>query len=137
MLSCIFCDIITKKREGHFIYEDDDHVAFLDKYPIDKGHSLMLPKKHHEKITDMDPTSVGNLSSKIPSITRAIMSATGADAFSLAQNNGRAAKQIIPHVHVHIIPRYSDVGAVWTKRTIPSSDELDSLAQKIRQCMKA
>jgi histidine triad (HIT) family protein len=137
VLSCIFCDIITKKREGHLIYEDDDHVAFLDKYPIDKGHSLVLPKKHYEKITDMDPSSVGNLFSKIPSITRAIMSATGADAFSLAQNNGRAAKQIIPHVHVHIIPRYSDVGAVWTKRTIPSSDELDSLAQKIRQCMKA
>jgi len=137
VLSCIFCDIITKKREGHFIYEDDDHVAFLDKYPIDKGHSLVLPKKHYEKITDMNPTSVGSLFSKIPSITRAILSATNADAFSLAQNNGRAAKQIIPHVHVHIIPRYSDVGAVWTKRTIPSSDELDELAQKIRQYMKS
>jgi histidine triad (HIT) family protein len=136
VLSCIFCDIITKKREGHIIYDDDDHVAFLDKYPIDKGHSLVLPKKHYEKITDMDPASVGNLFSKIPAITRAIMSATSADAFSLAQNNGRAAKQIIPHVHVHIIPRYSDVGAVWTKRSIPSSDELDGLAQKIRQCMR-
>jgi histidine triad (HIT) family protein len=110
-------------------------VAFLDKYPIDKGHSLVLPKRHHEKITDMDPRDVGNLFSQIPHITRAIMAATNADAFSIAQNNGRAAKQIIPHVHVHIIPRYSDVGAVWTKRTIPSFDELETLAQKIRQHM--
>lgn len=136
-MDCIFCDILAKKREGHFIYEDSDHVALLDKYPIDKGHSLVLPKKHYEKLTDMEPQNVGNLFSKIPHIVRAIMSATNADAFSIAQNNGRAAKQIIPHVHVHIIPRYSDVGAVWTKRTIPSFDELEDLSKKIRQCMKS
>jgi histidine triad (HIT) family protein len=108
-LNCIFCDIISKKREGHFIYEDEHHVAFLDKYPIDKGHVLVVPK-----------------------IAHAIMKTTGAVAFSVAQNNGREAKQIIPHVHVHIIPRYPDVGAIWTKRTIPSSEELDVLSVKIK-----
>lgn len=133
MMSCIFCDIISKNREGHFIYEDDNHVAFLDKYPIDKGHALVVPKKHYEKIIDMPESNVGNLFSAIPKIAKAILSATQADAFSLAQNNGRAAKQIIPHVHVHIIPRYESMGAIWTKRTIPSSDELESLAKKIRE----
>lgn len=132
-MSCIFCDIISKNREGHFIYEDDNHVAFLDKYPIDKGHALVVPKKHYEKIIDMPESNVGNLFSAIPKIAKAILSATQADAFSLAQNNGRAAKQIIPHVHVHIIPRYESMGAIWTKRTIPSSDELESLAKKIRE----
>jgi histidine triad (HIT) family protein len=72
------------------------------------------------------------LFSQIPKITRAIISATNADAFSLAQNNGRAAKQIIPHVHVHIIPRYNDTGSMWTKRTIPTSDDLKVLAEQIR-----
>ncbi len=132
-MDCIFCDIISKNREGHFIYEDESHVAFLDKYPIDKGHALVVPKKHHEKITDMPQEKVGELFSKIPRIAKAIMKTTGAVAFSLAQNNGRAAKQIIPHVHVHIIPRYAEMGAVWTKRTIPSSDELDALANQIKQ----
>jgi len=132
-LSCIFCDIISKNREGHFIYEDDNHVAFLDKYPIDKGHVLVVPKHHYEKITDMSENQVGDLFSKIPKIAKAIMASTGAVAFSLAQNNGRAAKQIIPHVHVHIIPRYAEMGAVWTKRTIPSSEELDDLASTIKQ----
>ncbi|MEW6588672.1 MAG: HIT family protein [Thermoproteota archaeon] len=135
-MQCIFCDIISGKRVGHFIYQDEHHVAFLDKYPIDKGHTLVVPKKHYEKITDMDPDNVGALFSQIPKIVKAIMSATGADAFSLAQNNGRAAKQIIPHVHVHIIPRYNEMGAVWTKRTIPSSTELEDLAQHIRQFLK-
>jgi histidine triad (HIT) family protein len=107
-------------------------VAILDKYPIDKGHALVVPKQHYEKITDMPEEMVGVLFSKIPKIAQAIMKTTGAVAFSLAQNNGRAAKQIIPHVHVHIIPRYAEMGAVWTKRTIPSSDELDSQASQIK-----
>jgi histidine triad (HIT) family protein len=136
LLSCIFCEIIAGKKEGHFVYDDGAHVAFLDKYPIDKGHCLIVPKTHYEKLIDMDSQNVANLFSKIPKIVRAIMSATGADAFSLAQNNGKAAKQIIPHVHIHIIPRYSDVGPIWTKRTIPTFDELEELAQKIRQNMQ-
>ncbi|MDG7049894.1 MAG: HIT family protein [Nitrososphaerota archaeon] len=131
-MDCIFCDIISSNREGHFIYEDENHVAFLDKYPIDKGHTLVVPKQHYEKITDMPEEKVGVLFSKIPKIAQAIMKTTGAVAFSLAQNNGRAAKQIIPHVHVHIIPRYAEMGAVWTKRTIPSSDELNSQASQIK-----
>ncbi len=131
-MGCIFCDIISSNREGHFIYEDENHVAFLDKYPIDKGHTLVVPKQHYEKITDMPEDMVGVLFSKIPKIAQAIMKTTGAVAFSLAQNNGRAAKQIIPHVHVHIIPRYAEMGAVWTKRTIPSSDELNSQATQIK-----
>ena len=49
---------------------------------------------------------------------------TNADAFSIAQNNGKAAKQIIPHVHVHIIPRYNKTGVLWTKRKILKDDEL-------------
>ena len=52
-MNCIFCDILSGKRDGHFIYEDDLHVSFLDKYPIDTGHCLVIPKEHHEKITDM------------------------------------------------------------------------------------
>jgi histidine triad (HIT) family protein len=131
-MSCIFCEIIEGKREGHFIYRDEKHVAILDKYPIDKGHALVLPKKHHEKIIDMASGDVGELFSIIPKIANAIISTTKADAFSLAQNNGRAAKQIIPHVHVHIIPRYNEMGAIWTKRTIPTPAELESLALQIR-----
>ena len=65
-------------------------------------------------------------------IANAIIKATNADGFSLAQNNGKAAKQIIPHVHVHIIPRYNSTGTQWTKRKILNDNELDELAKKIR-----
>ncbi len=129
---CLFCDILDGKKDGHFLYNDDSHVAFLDKYPIDVGHSLVIPRKHHEKITDMTPEDVGTIFAIVPKIAKAILDATGADAFSIGQNNGRAAKQIVPHVHVHFIPRYNNKGTVWTKRQIISDDELSELAKKIR-----
>ncbi len=131
-MDCLFCDIIDGKKDGHFLYEDDSHVAFLDKYPIDVGHSLVLPRKHHEQITDMTPEDVGNIFAFVPKIAKAIVEATSADAFSIGQNNGIAAKQIVPHVHIHIIPRYNSKGTVWTKRQIASDDDLSELAKKIR-----
>jgi len=132
-VDCIFCDIINGKKSGFFIYEDQSHVAILDKYPIDTGHSLVMPREHHEKIIDMTEKNVVDLFSRVLKIAKAILQATNADAFSIAQNNGRAAKQIVPHVHVHIIPRYDAKGAVWTKRQIPKDEELQVLTQKIRQ----
>jgi len=132
-VNCIFCDILSGKRDGHIIYQDDLHISFLDKYPIDTGHSLVIPKEHHEKITDMNSVTVGKLFSIVPKIAQGILQATGADAFSLGQNNGRAAKQIIPHVHIHIIPRYNHKGTIWTKRTIEDDSKLLKLAEKIRQ----
>jgi len=119
----------------HMIYQDDDCIAILDKYPIDNGHSLIITKKPYEKITDMDVDEVAKLFSKIPKIANAIIKATNADAFSIAQNNGKAAKQIIPHVHIHIIPRYNTTGTIWTKRKIMKDSELDILLQKIKDCL--
>jgi histidine triad (HIT) family protein len=134
-MNCIFCDILSGIRASHILYEDEFHVAFLDKYPIDVGHSLVVPREHHERITDMDSKAVGDLFSIIPKIANAILIATGADAFSLGQNNGKAAKQIIPHVHVHIIPRYNHKGTIWTKRSISNDEELFTLAKKIKSLL--
>ena len=131
-MATIFTEIIEGKRPGFIIFEDDSHIAILDKYPIDTGHSLVLPKTPYEKITEMPKNEVAELFSLIPQIANTILKATGAVAFSIAQNNGKEAKQIIPHVHVHIIPRYADKATLWTKRGIPSDDELKELRQKIK-----
>ena len=96
---------------------------------------LVIPKKHYERITDMDSNDVGKIFSIVPKIAKAVLSGAGADAFSLAQNNGKAAKQIIPHVHIHIIPRYNNKGTVWTKRQIPTHDVLSELAKKIKSAL--
>ena len=134
MTECIFCDVINGKLPSHMIYDDDDCLAILDRYPIDNGHSLIITRQHYEKITDMSIDDVSRLFSKVPKIINAIIKATGADAFSIAQNNGKSAKQIIPHVHIHLIPRYNTTGTLWTKRKIMSDDELKQLAEKIKNC---
>jgi len=128
--------MIGGKLPYYEIYHDSNIIAILDKYPIDKGHSLVITKKPYEKLTDMSNQEVAELFSKIPKIANAIIKATNADAFSIAQNNGKAAKQIISHVHIHIIPRYNDTGTLWLKRKILKDNELDELAQKIRNCIE-
>lgn len=136
-MDCLFCNIINKKQDAHVIFEDDSHIAIMDKYPIQKGHSLVIPKTHHEKIIDMTNDEVGALFSRVPSVARGIIAATGADGFNLGQNNGRSANQIIPHVHVHIIPRYQKVGNLWTRRMIATDDDLKKLAKKIQNAIKS
>lgn len=136
-MDCLFCNIINKKQDAHVIFEDDSHIAIMDKYPIQKGHSLVIPKSHHEKIIDMTNDEVGALFSRVPTIARGIIAATGADGFNLGQNNGRSANQIIPHVHVHIIPRYQKVGNLWTRRMIGTDDDLKELAKKIQNAIKS
>ena len=133
-MGSIFTEIIEGRKPGYVIFEDERHIAILDKYPIDAGHSLLITKNLYEKITDMPEKEVAELFLLVPKIATAILKATGAVAFSIAQNNGKEAKQIIPHVHVHIIPRYANKGTVWTKRGIPSDSELKDLSEKIKMC---
>jgi histidine triad (HIT) family protein len=135
-MDCIFCNVINKKQEAYVIYEDKSHIAIMDKYPIQQGHALVMPKFHHEKIIDMTNDEVGALFSKVPIIARGILASTGADGFNIGQNNGRSANQIIPHVHVHIIPRYQKLGNLWTRRTIAATSDLDKLAKMIKNNIK-
>lgn len=136
-MNCLFCDVISGNAKAYFVYEDETHVAIMDKYPIHRGHTLVIPREHHEKITDMPNESVANLFSKIPTIARGVIEATGADGFNIGQNNGRAANQIIPHVHVHVIPRYARVSVAWPKRVIADEKDLAELAIKIKKCIKS
>ena len=135
-MDCLFCEIIAGKSPAHFVYEDEKHVAILDKYPIHRGHTLVMPRSHHERIIDMPLESVSSLFTKTIPIARGVIEVTQADGFNIGQNNGRAANQIIPHVHVHVIPRYSQIGTAWPKRKIADANELADLASKIRKCIK-
>jgi len=136
-MNCLFCDIIAGKVKANFVYEDKSHIAIMDKYPIQRGHALIIPRDHHEKITDMITENVSTLFSIVTVIARAILEVTEADGFNIGQNNGKAANQIIPHVHVHIIPRYSNTGIGWTKRMIADEEDLEDLASKIRKCVQS
>jgi histidine triad (HIT) family protein len=107
----------------------------MDKYPINPGHALLMPTKHYETLLQMPPVEVGKLYSLVPTIAKAIVSAVKADGFNVGQNNGIAANQIVPHVHVHIVPRFHDDSpdGKWPSRRVARTEEIVKLAQKIKE----
>lgn len=131
---CIFCSIINNELIAVKIFENSTFIAFMDKYPINKGHALVLPKNHHESIFTMDDDEVGKLFSTVSFLAKGIVKALDAKGLNIGQNNGKAANQIVPHVHVHIIPRYSydSSNGRWPSRNLISDEELEKIAEKIR-----
>jgi histidine triad (HIT) family protein len=116
------------------IFEDSTFVAIMDRYPINTGHTLVLPKKHHKDIFTMEDDEIGKLFSTVSFLAKGIVKALDAKGLNIGQNNGRAANQIVPHVHVHIIPRYNydSPNGRWPTRNLISDEELDKIAQKIK-----
>ena len=133
--TCIFCSIIAGQQPGAEIYRDSNFLVIMDKYPINKGHTLVIPIKHYENLLQMPNAEVGKLYSIVPVFAQAIVSTVKADGFNVGQNNGIAANQIIPHVHVHIVPRFIDDSpdGRWPPRTMAPHIELQELAEKIRK----
>jgi len=131
---CIFCSIIKDELGAVRVFENSDFIAFMDKYPINKGHALVLPKNHHESIFTMRDDEVGKLFSTVSFLSKGIMKALDAKGLNIGQNNGKAANQIVPHVHVHIIPRYSydSPNGRLPSRNLISDEELEKIAEKIR-----
>ncbi|MFQ6012622.1 MAG: HIT family protein [Thermoplasmata archaeon] len=135
---CIFCLIVQGKEETARVYEDDTYLAFMDIQPINPGHILVLPKLHRETVFEMGPEEVGALFAQAARLARAVREALGADGINIGQNNGRAAQQIVPHVHVHVIPRYADdspAGRWPSRKTVPLAD-LEEVARKIRRVIQ-
>ena len=132
--SCIFCSIVSGRQPGAEVYRDDNFLVIMDKYPINKGHTLVIPARHYENLLQMPPIEVSRLYSIVPIVAKAVVSAVAADGFNVGQNNGIAANQIVPHVHVHIVPRFIDDSpdGKWPARKVASHEELEEMALKIK-----
>jgi histidine triad (HIT) family protein len=132
---CIFCSIIAGEEASVLVYRDHGFIVLMDKYPMNPGHTLLMPIRHYETLLQMPSVEVGKLYSLVPAFAKAIMSAVRADGFNVGQNNGIAANQIVPHVHVHIVPRFHDDSpdGKWPARTVSSEEELLKIALKIKE----
>jgi len=134
-MDCIFCKIAKKEIPSKIITETKNSIAFLDAFPLSRGHMLVIPKCHYEKVqdmTDMDNTDLFNTVHKVISKVDKLTGAT-----LLAVHNGKDSGQEIPHVHVHLIPReLSDqagpVHSMFKDRPKLSDKELDELCAKIK-----
>lgn len=140
-MDCVFCRIIAREEWAAIVSEDSDHVAFMDRYPIEIGHTLVAPKRHYETIFEMDASEVASLYAFATRIAFAIREALGPDGLNVVQNNGAAAGQVIFHVHVHLVPRRFVGNAARrhvfeTNRLRMGKDELLDVARKISEALK-
>jgi histidine triad (HIT) family protein len=128
---CVFCKIIKDEKNKSVIYEDDKVLAFMDFRPINDGHTLVIPKKHYENIYEISEEELAYLFKIVKKVAHAIKKAVKAEGITLIQNNGKAAKQVVFHIHVHIIPQYEKTKLTHPRIKVDSS-KLDEIAQRIR-----
>jgi len=130
-LACIFCGIVDRTVPAYVIFEDEQHIAFLDKYPISIGHTLVLPKAHFERVKDMSREAFCALSSRVYALNQTITSRLGATASHISINDGAAANQLVPHLHVHIIPRSHEDSAGFNARKLLRADQMEEIRKKL------
>jgi histidine triad (HIT) family protein len=130
---CIFCKIASGEIPAAKIYEDEVVVAFLDIGPVSEGHTLVMPHRHIERVHSCPPELLGEIATRIGKIAGAIISAVGADAYNVLCNNGRAAGQVVEHLHFHIIPRRPGDGVFtqWPSRRYPPG-KAEAIVAKIK-----
>ncbi len=134
MSTCIFCSIVDGEIPAFRVYEDDDHVAFLDIFPAASGHTLVIPKKHSADIHEITASEYGALASRAKSVADLIQERLTTDGVTIMQMNKAAGWQSVFHTHFHVIPRFTadSLNQPW-KPTAASQDELTEIHSRIIQ----
>ena len=134
-MDCIFCKIVSKEIPTKILKETSMSISFLDAFPLAKGHVLVIPKKHHQKIQDMSNDENTDLFSLVHQMVSKVDTMTGATLVAI--HNGKEAGQEIPHVHVHLVPRKEgdSAGAIhsmFNSALQLSESEIDEVYDKLK-----
>lgn len=129
-MDCIFCKIAKGEAPAWKVYEDDDVIVILDKYPASYGHLLVVPKAHYESVIDTPDELVAKTFLVATRYAR-IWKKLGAKGVNIVTNAGREAGQIIFHYHVHVIPRWGDK-LVWHGRDEIKEEVAREIVEKIK-----
>ena len=130
--NCIFCQITSKQAPANIVYEDEQVTAFLSNRPVNMGHTLVIPNKHYENIYEIPEEEAAYLFKIVKRIAYAVKAATGIEGIRILQNNGKAAGQVVFHLHVHIIPM-KPLNQFRHEHVFRAAELLDKDAEKIRQ----
>jgi histidine triad (HIT) family protein len=131
MSETIFDKILDGRIPCHRVHEDEHTLAFLDINPLAPGHTLVIPKQRAAYMHELSDESAAALGRVLPRIARAVMAATGAEAYNLLQNNGAGAHQAVFHVHIHIIPKLGGrgLGIEWAPGRLAADEAAKLLAR--------
>ncbi|MFH0890405.1 MAG: HIT family protein [Candidatus Liptonbacteria bacterium] len=134
MENCIFCRLVAKEIPCVSIYETAQALAFLDIHPRAVGHTMVIPKVHAATLTDLSESEITPLFSVVKKVAQKIQTALRPDGMTIGINQGEASGQTIPHLHVHIIPRFKDDGGGSIHSVVdnPPREELNVIAEKLK-----
>ena len=133
MDNCLFCRIVAKELPAEVVYESAGAVAFLDTHPVARGHVLVVPRVHAATLLDLDEGAVGDLFLAVKAVQQKVLHALRPLAFNIGWNHGRAAGQHVFHLHVHVLPRYTDGGrGVQALGTGADRNDLGTVAAALR-----
>ena len=134
-MDCIFCKIAKKEIPSKIIMETEKSMVLLDAFPVSRGHTLVIPRNHYERVQDMKESDSIDLFNTVRDVISKVDKITGSTL--LAIHNGKDSGQEIPHVHIHLIPRkLSDqagpVHSMFKDKPKFSDKELDELCNEIK-----
>lgn len=133
-MDCIFCKIVAGEIPASKVYEDDKCLAFLDINPMMLGHTLLIPKRHAEFLTDIPQKDYAAIFSGIQKVVTGILKGLRVDGANVLQSNGKAAGQAVPHVHFHIVPRKRGDGLnFYPAKRAYSAEDLKQAEDAIRE----
>ena len=102
--ACIFCAIVERKSPAWIVYEDAENLAFLDLFPITRGHLLVVPKRHVDRLIDLPESEYASYFKALTEVCRRVEGLSR--HYNVTANQGELAGQIVFHLHFHIMPRY-------------------------------
>ncbi len=134
--NCIFCKIVKKELPANIVYEDEKFLAFLDINPVNKGHTLIIPKKHKKNLLEEDDETLKEYLIVTKKVAKAIKKATNAGGINIINNVESTAGQVIFHTHIHIIPRFENDGLkLWPGKPYNNEEEKKQIEEKIKKEM--
>lgn len=131
-MDCLFCKIVNKEIPCTKVYEDDKVLAFMDINPMSEGHLLVIPKNHGATILDLPEEDFLAVMAVAKKIAQAVDKALKPDGINILQLNGEAANQVVPHLHVHIVPRWDGDGLKVSK-WVPVPGDMDQIGQTVEK----
>ncbi|MGH9209379.1 MAG: HIT family protein [Acidimicrobiales bacterium] len=134
--TCAFCAIVSGRTPAHVVLDDDVVLAFLDSRPLFPGHTLVIPRNHHETLADLPVEAIGPYFERVQRLARVMEAGLGAAGSFVAENN--RVSQSVPHLHVHVVPRNRKDGLrgfFWPRTRYPDEATAAAMAERIRDAL--
>ncbi len=137
MSDCVFCKIVAGQIGSERLLESERAVSFMDIQPRSLGHCLVIPKAHAVRLAELDDETVAEVFGMARDVVRAAQKALSPDAFTVGINDGEAAGQVVPHLHVNLIPRFAGDGgrAIHSVVDAAPSESVGETAARIREAL--